>query len=135
MANELRWVGQSGCAVLKFNLQLAVYDAIRDRVNMRSARKRVSTIEKSPAASDNYRATSWVVGCSSFRAVIIRYHVRAIQRVIKTPPPGVRCIKRKACVHHGNHQLGTWHRRYLGVNVLRHDLELVRLRQQIADLC
>ncbi len=106
VTGELLGIGQAGvAAVFEFDGQLAVFDAVADRVHMRAFAQRCGAVQHVAGVGNDLGTALRVVAFAFFAAILFSDHVGAVQRVIQRAPArvgGVQCVAR---IEHRHHQL------------------------------
>ena len=80
------------------------------------------------------RAAHRIVSGAAVRAPVVGDRVRSVERVIHAAPAGVGSVQGITRVHDRDDELRSRDRRYLGIDPVGRDCEILALGQQIADL-
>ncbi len=91
-------------------------------------------VKQIPARADDLCAPHRVIRALPAGAVSLRYHVAAIQCVIKAAPTCIGSVEGVTRVHHRYHQLRTGKVGDFGINTPRGHLDRHRLGDEVADM-
>ena len=115
------------------NLQLAGDHGIGADVGVRALGQRRGLVEEGAGEGDHLGAAHFVVARPLAGATLFADRIGAVQGVVQRSPAGIGGVQCVAGVHHRHHQLRAGLGGDLAVDIGGGRLDLLRLRQQIAD--
>ncbi len=101
---------------------------------MAAGGERRGLVEKIAGKGDHGGAPAGIVGGGDFTAVLGGDGVGAVERIVEAAPAGVRGVEGITGVVDGHHQLRPGDGGDLRIDALGLDLEIIALRQEVADL-
>ena len=127
-------VGQTAlAAIFEADQQGSAFNLVARGIHVRALLQRERLIQKRPGKRNHFGPTQRVVGAARFSAAVIGDHVGAIERVVQRTPAGIGRIQGVARIGGRHHQLWTGLCADFAVDVGRVDLDLLRLRLQVAN--
>ncbi len=134
VADELFGPDQPGShMVVQRDREPAIVDHVAGHLAMAAERQRRGLVENLAGLGNHAGATDRVVAATARGPAILGEGVGAVQGIVQAAPAGICRVQRVARVGHRHDELRSGHAGDLGIDTLRADREVRRLRLQIAD--